>query len=102
MKNLTVMQKKMIKYIAVVVVLLILLFVVLFIIKAFRGETLSYEKIENKMLSAAKSYYETNPHLLADEDIGYKSIDVKTLSEDGYMKNLNKMNQVLREDLCFL
>lgn len=90
LNNLTEIQKKFIKYILIGVGTLILLFVVLLVIKLFKGNVLSFEKIEDKMVNAADSYYKTNPHLLPDNEVDSKELDVNTLIDEGYMKELDE------------
>lgn len=88
LNNLTDIQKKFIKYIVIAVGVIILLFIVLGIAKLFRGNKLSFDKIESKMVSAATKYYEDNPHLLPDSDVSSTDLQVSTLVDKGYMKEL--------------
>ena len=84
------MSKKLIKLMLIGTGLLVLLFVVLWIISLFRGGKLSYDKIEDKMISAAESYYKNNANLLPKDDYSKVELDASTLVADGYMKSFDK------------
>jgi len=82
------MSKKLVKFMIIGVALIALLFGTLWVISLFRGGKLSFEKIENKMISAAESYYENNPKLLPVGDYSKAELNVATLAKEGYMKTL--------------
>lgn len=84
------MVKKLGKFMIIGVILLALLFGTLLIISLFRGGKLDFEKIENKMVSAAESYYENNPKLLPVGDQVKTELNVDTLVQEGYMKSLDE------------
>lgn len=84
------MTKKLIKFMIIGTGLLVLLFVVLWLISLFRGGKLSYDKIEDKMISAAESYYKNNANLLPKDDYSKVELDASTLVADGYMKSFDK------------
>ena len=92
-KNLSEMQKKLVKYIIIGVVIIIILFLVLFIVKLVNGNKLSFDKIEDKMVKAADKYYKDNPHLLPVGDVSSIELRVDTLVEKDYMKSLDKYTE---------
>lgn len=84
------MSKKLIKFMIIGIALLALLFGTLWIISLFRGGKLDFEKIENKMISAAESYYENNPKMLPVGEYSKAELNVEALVKDGYMKSLSE------------
>ena len=68
------------------VVLLILIFVV---IKLFSGPGKNYEKLENKLVDAAKDYLSENPSKVPARDESIR-LDAKTLIAEGNLKELNE------------
>jgi len=84
------MSKKLIKIMIIGVASLVGVFIILWIISLFRGGKLSYEKIENKMVSAAESYYESNQKMLPVGEYSKVELNVQTLAKEGYMKSLDK------------
>ncbi len=68
------------------------IFVVLLIIvfSLISGGSLSYSKIENRMVKAAKEYYEENKELLPKEDGEEISIDSNVLAANDNMKELTE------------
>lgn len=83
------MSKKLMKIMIICVALLAGLFIILWVMSLFRGGKLSFEKIENKMVSAAESYYESNPKLLPVGEYSKSELNVATLAKEGYMKVLD-------------
>ena len=84
------MSKKLIKFMVIGVALLALLFGTLWIISLFRGDKLSFEKVENKMIAAAEKYYKSNPKLLPVGEYSKVDLNVTTLAKEGYMKTLDE------------
>jgi len=89
-KNLNEMQKKLIKITLIGIGILALLFLTIWLMNLAKGGKLSYEKIEDKMVKAAQSYYEKNKDLLPADTHAKVEIDVDTLVKEGYMKSLNE------------
>ena len=90
LKNLTEMQKKLIKFALTGIAIVFLIFIIIWIVKLINGNKLSFDKIEDKMVSAAEAYYKQNPHLLPDDDVATKELDVDELINTGHMKELEK------------
>lgn len=88
-KNLNEMQKKLIKFMIIGVVILVLLFLTIWLINLSKGGRLSYDKIENKMVKAAESYYNKNKDLLPADEYAKVEIPVETLVAGEYMKSLD-------------
>ena len=84
------MSKKLIKIMIIGVSALVSLFVILWVISLFRDNNLSFEKIENKIVSATEQYYKNNPELLPTEDYSKKELNIDSLVKEGYIKSLNK------------
>lgn len=84
------MNRKLIKYIIFGIIGLIALFIIIWIIKLFKGNVLAFDKIEDKMVTAAEKYYKENSHLLPENDTAQTEVNISTLVEAGYMKNLEK------------
>ena len=84
------MSKKLIKIMIIGAAVFAVLFGTLWIISLFRGEKLAFNKIENKMVDAAESYYKKNPKLLPVGEYSSVELDVSTLNKEKYMKTLDK------------
>lgn len=88
-KNLTEIQKKLIKIIIFGFIIVGLLFLTIWLMRKVTGGKLSYDKIEDKMVSAAEKYYEANEDLLPKEEVSKVEVDAETLAKKGYMQDLN-------------
>ena len=84
------MDKKMLKIIGIVVGVFVLLFILLFIISACSKKKLDYNKIQDTMILAAKSYYQANKDEMPREDGDTRNIALKKLINDGYMEEPSK------------
>ena len=89
LKNLNEMQKKLVKFMIIGIALLALLFIIMWLISLVKGGKLSYDKIENKMVKAAESYYKANQDMLPKGETSKVELNVSVLAEKGYMKELN-------------
>lgn len=87
-KNLTEIQKKLFKFIIFGFIIVGLLFLTLWLIRKVNGGKLSFSKIEDKMVSAAESYYKANEDLLPKGEVSKLELDATTLAKEGYMKDL--------------
>lgn len=81
------LNKKMIIMLASVVGVLVVLVIILMLFVGGGSKKLSYEKIEEKLLSAGESYYEDNDGKLPENGSTFVSSDV--LVEEGYIKELS-------------
>ncbi len=89
-KNLDSSIKRLIIIAISLIALLIIFFVVASIII---GKNESYEKIEERLLNAAISYYGKNKELLPKQDGNEVSIDAAELVSEGYLKEFEKYNK---------
>ncbi len=87
MKYLDAKVKKMLIILGVAIVVLV---VGALLINSIKGNTLSYEKIEDKLLDTAKDYYKDNENMLPLTDDDIVEVSDSLLSENGYMKELSK------------
>ena len=83
-------KKKLIVIAGAFVGFIVLIIVILLIIHAVSGKSMSYKQIENKLLNAAKSYYEKNKDLLPQKDGEETTVDDVTLSAADAMKPLSE------------
>jgi len=79
--------KKMLFLIGAIIGLLIIGSLLIFV---FRDKTLSYNGIEEKMISATKKYLNDNEDMLPLSDNDEVIIDSNELSSNGYMKPISK------------
>ncbi|MBE6151971.1 MAG: hypothetical protein E7165_01490 [Firmicutes bacterium] len=86
------MEKKKLFYVLTAVMGTMILIIVIFaIISAVGGKRLSYDKIEDKMSSAAKNYFEDNVSSLPKEEGQSVTVDTSTLVNGKYLKQLSDM-----------
>lgn len=96
------MDKGLINKLASFLLIIVLIFVVIIVIKLIKGNRVSYESIENKMINAAKTYYSEDEQGINEfKDVSNKniSVDIKTLVEKGYLKELTKLTPN-KEAIC--
>lgn len=74
------------------VVVMIVLFALVLILGTINNKKISYEKLETKISSAANSYYKKYPDKLPQMESGEVEINVNTLIEKGYLKELSSYN----------
>lgn len=80
------MDKKMLKIIGIAVGSLVLVIIIVFIIAACSHKKFDFYKFQLKMLDAAQIYYEDKKDELPKEDGDSKSVSLKKLISEGYMK----------------
>lgn len=84
------LRKKLLIFGGIGLGILIVLLLIVWIFSMIMGQRLSYDKIEDKMRTAAQKYYEKNKQLLPSHG-GEVSVDVTTLSSAKFMKSLDKL-----------
>ena len=86
------MDKKKLMYIfGGIMGVMVVIILIIAIVSAIGGRKLSFEKIENKMISAAESYFNTNENSLPQEEGKSVTVDTSTLVNGKYMKQLSDM-----------
>ncbi len=85
------LNKKLFLYVGIGVGALFILLILLFIIKAIIGSRISADKLEEKIKTAAISYYDKEPELLPKENGSKKEITINELVEAGELKSLDKL-----------
>lgn len=90
------LDKKFLVFAGCIILLPILLIIVLAIVQGCSNRKLTYNKYEDKMISAAKNYFEENK-LLPDEEGQKVTVKLSKLVEDEYIKSAEKM---LDDDSC--
>lgn len=88
------MDKGLISKLFMFILFIIIIFAAIIIIKLIKGNRISYEKIEEKMIIAAKEYYSEDEKGIEEfKDISNKeiSVDIETLIENGYLKDITKL-----------
>lgn len=82
------MDKKMMKYVFILVGLIVLLIVILLLKNALSGKTkFTYSNLEEKVISATKSYMKKYPGALPSVEGTSVTIPINTLVENGLMKS---------------
>ncbi len=84
-------NKKLMTYLIIAVVAVVGIFVVIGVISMFKGNRLSFSKLESKLESAAVSYYEDHNDALPKLEGENLSIDATTLIEAGEIKSFDKI-----------
>ena len=87
------LNKKLMTYLIVAVGAVVLIFVVIGIIGVFKGNRLSFEKVEQKLKSAAVSYYEDHKEMLPKIEGEQVTIEASTLVESKNIKSLDKITK---------
>lgn len=84
-------NKKLLKTLGIVVSIIILIVILIVVIaNIILGNSLDYSQIEDKMISASKSYLKDHKDLLPTNNDYETEITSNILSENGYMKTLSK------------
>ncbi len=73
-----------------IVGVLVLLILFVWLLSAFKKSYTTYEKVEEKMVEAAKNYYKTYPELLPVEE-GKYTLQYSALVEGKFIKPLNEL-----------
>lgn len=81
------LNKKMIIIMASVVGVIVVIIIVLLLFIGGGSNNLSFEEIENRIVTSGKSYYEDNEDKLPKE--GQTELNVSTLVSEGYMNELS-------------
>jgi len=84
------MDKKQKLLVKIILLFFLLCIIAVIIIGLLNNRKLSYSEIENKLVSAAKSYYNEHSNLLPQQNGGSVSVDSLTLIENEYMKEFEK------------
>jgi hypothetical protein len=84
------MSKKQKIILKVIIAFFVVCLIAVIVVGTIRNRKLSYSGIEKKMISAAEKYYSDNSELLPSQEGGSVSVDVATLVENKYMKELVK------------
>ena len=96
------MDKKMYKYIGVVVGIIILVIVVLFVYNNLLGGVkLTYLQVESKLVEATKRYVSDHPGYLPSFPNESTIVSGDALVTGGYMKNPNEYLNISSEIICY-
>ena len=94
MPDLKKLDKNLINKLAMFLFIIVFIVIIIIVFKLLKGNRISYNKIEDKMVVATKKYYSDNEEGIEKfKDISSKeiSVDVDTLVEAGYIKELTKL-----------
>lgn len=83
-------KAKMLKMFGIIIVLFILLMVIIYLMSLINGKKHSYSEVESIMKDAAINYFNDNSDKLPSSSNSNVEITDNVLSEDGYMKSLDK------------
>ncbi len=89
MDKLRNMDKKILAMLIFIIVVILVLVFALIILSLTTGGKMSYTKVEQTMVRAAKKYYKDNPSLLPKAYGKDSEVDDTTLASGGYMKDLS-------------
>lgn len=87
-------KKKLLIIAGAIVGLVILTVIVLLIYNAIANQKMTYQKVENKVLAAAKKYYKQNKTLLPTKG-EQTTIDDAALTAAGYLKSMSELTEKL-------
>ena len=93
------LDKDLLKKLGIVMGAIVILFIILIIFMIIQGGKLSYNQIEEKMISSAKNYYNDFPDQLPQTNNGVVTISSDKLVELKYMKDLSKLVKN-KSDVC--
>jgi len=96
------LDKSLISKLFMFLLFIILMFVVIIVVKVIKGNRISYGKIEEKMIIAAKEYYSNDEKGIEEfKEVSNKeiSVDIETLTEAGYLKDISKLTPN-KEAIC--
>ena len=86
LENIKKVDKKLLTMMGIIVGVIVIIIIAVIVVALTTGGSLSYEKIENKLASAAESYCNDNddklPKIVGDEI----RIEASTLVSGGYIK----------------
>ena len=86
-------DKKIIIMFGVMIAIVLVIIIALIVLSLSGGGTLSFEKIETKLVSAAESYYDDNEDKLPAKIGESKEIKVDTLVKEGYISALSEYTE---------
>ncbi len=82
-------ENKLFRMLTLVIAAILVVIIIVVVFLSIRGlRVSSYSALEQKMISAAKNYYQNNTDLLPKEVGGKVEVDAGTLSTNKYMKDL--------------
>ena len=84
-------KKKMIYILSGIMSIMIIFIVIIALVSSCSNRTLSYEKIETTLKTAATSYFKDNSSSLPNEEGSSVTVDAGTLTSGGYMKELSEL-----------
>lgn len=85
------MDQKMMKTLGGVIAAFVILIFVLFLISSCTNTKYTYEKLEEKMLNIAKTYYEINEKELPQQDKDTRSYTLKKMISDGKIDEVSEL-----------
>lgn len=83
-------NKKLIILLSSIVGVIVVLLVVVWLMSVFSDKKFTYEEVEEKIITAADSYYKNNPTLLPSNDGDY-TLSYQTLVDNNYIKPLKDL-----------
>ncbi len=92
--NLKKMDKKLMARLMLGLGVIVAIVLIIIIVKLIVGNRVSYGAVEDKMITAAKEYYSNSEEgINSFKDISTKqlSVNIETLTEEGYLKNVEKI-----------
>ncbi len=90
LENIKKVDKKVLMMLGVVVGIILLLMIAIIVVSLTGKGHLSYSKIEDKMVAAAKDYYAEHDNLLPNAEKKSVEVSVSDLVSGGYLKDLSK------------
>lgn len=90
LENMKKIDKKLLAMMGVVIGVIVIIMVLVIVVSLTSGGSISYSKIENKIVSAAEKYYKDNDSSLPKEIGETVEVDVETLVSGGYIKDLSE------------
>lgn len=86
-------ENKLFKILAITIGALIVLILVIVLFASLKGGRVSsYSALENKLIVAARNYYQNNATLLPGEVGGKVDVSDSVLTENGYLKEMEKIS----------
>lgn len=85
------MDQKMIKTLGAIIAGFAVFIIILFFVSSCTNRKYTYDKLEEKMLKIAKSYYEANKKELPQQDKDTKSLTLKKMISDGKIEELSEL-----------
>ena len=85
------MDQKLMKTLGVIIAGFVVFILILFLIASCTNTKYTYEKLEEKMISIAKNYYESNEKELPSQDKDTRSYTLKKMISDGKLDELSEL-----------